>query len=128
MRDLKEAGQSKLVGSGVEGRKAAKMVNRISDKLFNNTRYFIMKSNNYDNVQIAKDKVCCAVRVVSDTCSHSAHCVLSVDGVCVNVHNTTGCGLVSSALDSPQPDATVIVSVCDMGEHAPSCVVQYEYA
>ena len=117
MRDLKEAGQSKSVGSGLEGRKAVKMVNRISDKLFNNTRYFIMKSNNYDNVQIAKDKVCCAVCVVSDTCSHSAHCVLSVDGVCVSVLET-GCGLVAFAFGGPQPDTAVIVSLSDAGEHA----------
>lgn len=30
---------------------------RIVDKLFGNTRYFVIKSNNYENVQIAKDKV-----------------------------------------------------------------------
>ncbi|XP_064387067.1 YTH domain-containing protein 1-like [Halichondria panicea] len=29
---------------------------RITDKLFSNTRYFIIKSNNFDNVDIAKDK------------------------------------------------------------------------
>ena len=30
---------------------------RIVDKLFSNTRYFVIKSNNYENVQIAKDRV-----------------------------------------------------------------------
>lgn len=30
---------------------------RIVDKLFSNTRYFIIKSNNFENVEIAKDKV-----------------------------------------------------------------------
>ncbi len=30
---------------------------RVTDKLFSNTRYFIIKSNNFDNVDIAKDKV-----------------------------------------------------------------------
>lgn len=30
---------------------------RIVDKLFANTRYFVMKSNNYENVQIGKDRV-----------------------------------------------------------------------
>lgn len=62
-RELKEASQSKSGGSATaEGRKPVKMVNKISDKLFNNTRYFIMKSNNYDNVLIAKNKVCAMCR------------------------------------------------------------------
>jgi hypothetical protein len=30
---------------------------RITDKLFSNTRYFVMKSNNFENIGIAKDKV-----------------------------------------------------------------------
>lgn len=30
---------------------------KIVDKIFVNTRYFVMKSNNYDNVDIAKAKV-----------------------------------------------------------------------
>ena len=30
---------------------------RVTDKLFNNTRYFVIKSNNYENVDIAKDRV-----------------------------------------------------------------------
>ena len=30
---------------------------RITDKLFSNTRYFVIKSNNYDNVDIAKTRV-----------------------------------------------------------------------
>lgn len=30
---------------------------KIIDKIFVNTRYFVMKSNNYDNVDIAKAKV-----------------------------------------------------------------------
>lgn len=30
---------------------------RVVDKLFSNTRYFVIKSNNYENVQIAKDRV-----------------------------------------------------------------------
>jgi len=30
---------------------------KIIDKIFVNTRYFVMKSNNYDNVDIAKTKV-----------------------------------------------------------------------
>ena len=30
---------------------------RIVDKVFSNTRYFVIKSNNYENVQIAKDRV-----------------------------------------------------------------------
>ena len=30
---------------------------KIVDKIFVNTRYFVMKSNNYDNVDIAKSKV-----------------------------------------------------------------------
>lgn len=30
---------------------------RVVDKLFGNTRYFVIKSNNYENVQIAKDRV-----------------------------------------------------------------------
>ena len=59
VRESKETSQGKSGGSAApEGRKAMKVVNKISDKLFNNTRYFIMKSNNYDNVLIAKDKVC----------------------------------------------------------------------
>ena len=31
---------------------------KITDKLFGNTRYFVMKSNNFENIEIAKDKVC----------------------------------------------------------------------
>ena len=31
--------------------------NKITDKLFENTRYFVMKSNNFDNIQLAKEKV-----------------------------------------------------------------------
>ena len=31
---------------------------RIVDKLFSNTRYFVIKSNNFENVEIAKSKVC----------------------------------------------------------------------
>ena len=46
----------------MDRKKPVKMVNKLSDKLFNNTRYFIMKSNNYDNVLIAKDKVCVFLR------------------------------------------------------------------
>ena len=30
---------------------------RITDKLFSNTRYFVIKSNNYENVDIAKSRV-----------------------------------------------------------------------
>lgn len=30
---------------------------KITDKLFANTRYFVMKSNNFENIEIAKDKV-----------------------------------------------------------------------
>ena len=30
---------------------------RIVDKLFSNTRYFVMKSNNHENIAIAKDRV-----------------------------------------------------------------------
>ena len=30
---------------------------RIADKLFSNTRYFVIKSNNFENVEIAKSKV-----------------------------------------------------------------------
>ena len=30
---------------------------KITDKLFGNTRYFVMKSNNFENIEIAKDKV-----------------------------------------------------------------------
>ena len=30
---------------------------KITDRLFVNTRYFVIKSNNYDNVNIAKSKV-----------------------------------------------------------------------
>ena len=30
---------------------------KITDKLFANTRYFVIKSNNFENVEIAKDKV-----------------------------------------------------------------------
>ena len=30
---------------------------KIVDKIFVNTRYFVMKSNNYDNVDIAKSRV-----------------------------------------------------------------------
>lgn len=30
---------------------------KINDKLFMNTRYFVMKSNNFENIDIAKDKV-----------------------------------------------------------------------
>ena len=30
---------------------------KITDKLFANTRYFVIKSNNFENVDIAKDKV-----------------------------------------------------------------------
>lgn len=30
---------------------------RIVDKLFSNTRYFVIKSNNFENVEIAKSKV-----------------------------------------------------------------------
>lgn len=30
---------------------------RVIDRLFNNTRYFVIKSNNYENVDIAKDRV-----------------------------------------------------------------------
>ena len=30
---------------------------RINDKLFSNTRYFVMKSNNFENVDIAKNRV-----------------------------------------------------------------------
>ena len=30
---------------------------RIVDKLFVNTRYFVMKSNNHENIDLAKDKV-----------------------------------------------------------------------
>jgi hypothetical protein len=29
---------------------------KITDKLFGNTRYFVMKSNNFENIEIAKDK------------------------------------------------------------------------
>lgn len=30
---------------------------RITEKLFSNTRYFVMKSNNFENVGVAKDRV-----------------------------------------------------------------------
>ena len=30
---------------------------RVTDKLFSNTRYFVMKSNNFENIGLAKDKV-----------------------------------------------------------------------
>lgn len=30
---------------------------RVVDKLFSNTRYFVIKSNNFENVEIAKSKV-----------------------------------------------------------------------
>jgi len=30
---------------------------RILDKLFSNTRYFVMKSNNHENIVIAKERV-----------------------------------------------------------------------
>lgn len=30
---------------------------RIVDKLFSNTRFFVIKSNNFENVDIAKSKV-----------------------------------------------------------------------
>jgi hypothetical protein len=33
-----------------------KVTHKISDKLFVNTRYFLIKSNNYDNVNIAKQR------------------------------------------------------------------------
>ena len=30
---------------------------RIQDKLFSNTRYFVIKSNNHENIAIAKERV-----------------------------------------------------------------------
>ena len=42
---------------GETSKKAETMEHKITDKLFSHTRYFVMKSNNYDNIDIAKSKV-----------------------------------------------------------------------
>jgi hypothetical protein len=48
----KEPGKS----GGETSKKAETMEHKITDKLFSHTRYFVMKSNNYDNIDIAKSK------------------------------------------------------------------------
>ena len=50
---------------------------RVIDKLFNNTRYFVIKSNNYENVDIAKDRVGPCTCVQCTQYSSNVHVVTS---------------------------------------------------
>ena len=53
---------------------------RVVDKLFGNTRYFVIKSNNYENVDIAKTRVSEPVWITNYMCNCylSASCFLSL--------------------------------------------------